>query len=137
MKGEHEGKGGGFGRKVRENEEEWGRVAPNMGAGGSHPQATSDPGKEEKEKKETRVLSWADSNDEEAKENEEEVKEEKETGQREMTDERPPGLEEVESETKREREESARREESAGGARRAEESAGGARGRSQCSGGAS
>ena len=43
-KGEHEGKGGGFGRKgfqqsVRENEEEWGRVAPNMGAGGSHPQA--------------------------------------------------------------------------------------------------
>ena len=46
-KGEHEGKGGGFGRKgfqqsVRENEEEWGRVAPNMWAGGSHPQATSD-----------------------------------------------------------------------------------------------
>ena len=39
------------------------------------------------------MLSWADCNDEEAKENEEEVKEEKETGQREMTDERPPGLE--------------------------------------------
>ena len=35
-------------------------MAPNMEAGGSHRQATSDPGKEEKEKKETRVLSWAD-----------------------------------------------------------------------------
>ena len=109
-KGEHEGKGGGFGRKgfqqsVRENEEERGRVAPNMGAGGSHPQATSDPGKEEKGKKETRMLSWADCNDEEAKENEEEVKEEKVTGQTEMTDEKPPGLEEVESEPKTQREE--------------------------------
>ena len=51
---------------MRENEEEWGRVAPNMGAGGSHPQATSDPGKEEKGRKDTRVLSWADSDDEEA-----------------------------------------------------------------------
>ena len=76
-------------------------MAPDMVAGGSHPQATSDPGKEEKEKKETRVLSWADCNDEEAKENEEEVKEEKETGQRDMTDERSPGLEEVESEQER------------------------------------
>ena len=109
-KGEHEGKGGGFGSKgfqqsVRENEEEWGRVAPNMGAGGSHPQATSDPGKEEKGKKETRVLSWTDCNDEEAKEDEEEVKEEKETGQSEMTDEIPPGLEEVESEPKTQGEE--------------------------------
>ena len=41
-KGEHEGKGRGFGSKgfqqnVREKEGEWGRVAPNMGAGGSHP----------------------------------------------------------------------------------------------------
>ena len=104
-KGEHEGKGGGCGRKgfqqsLRENEGKWDRVAPNMGAGGSHPQATSDPGKEEKGKKETRILSWADCNDEEAKEKEEEVKEEKETGQREMTDERQPGLEEVENEPK-------------------------------------
>ena len=90
---------------MRENEEEWGRVAPNMGAGGSHPQATSDPGKEEKGKKETPMLSWSDCNDEEAKENEEEVKEEKETGQREMTDERLPGLEEVESEPKTQEEE--------------------------------
>ena len=108
-KGEHEGKGGGFGHKGKhpETRERGGRVrmAPNMGAGGSHLQATSDTGKEEKEKKETRVLSWADCNDEEAKENEEEVKEEKETGQREITDERPPGLEEVESEPKTKEEE--------------------------------
>ena len=102
-KGEHEGKGGGFGHKGREEERV--RMSPNMGAGGSHPQATSDPGKEEKGNKETRVLSWADCNDEETKENEEEVKEEKETGQREMTDERPPGLEEVEREPKTQGEE--------------------------------
>ena len=82
-----------------------GRVAPNMGAGGSHPQATSDPRKEEKKKNETRVLSWADCNYEEGKENEEEVEEEKETGQWEMMDERPPGLEEVESEPKMQEEE--------------------------------
>ena len=48
-----------------EHEEQRGRVAPNMGAGGSHPQATSDP---RKKKKETRVLRWADCNDEEGKE---------------------------------------------------------------------
>ena len=47
-KGEHEGKGGGFGTngkhpEMREREEERVRMAPNMGAGGSHPQATSDP----------------------------------------------------------------------------------------------
>ena len=58
-----------------EHEEQRGRVAPNMGAGGSHPQATSDP---RKKKKETRVLRWADCNDEKGKENEEEVEEEKE-----------------------------------------------------------
>ena len=53
-KGEHEGKGGGFGSKgfqqsVKEadEEEERVRMAPNMGAGGSHPQATSDPGEGE------------------------------------------------------------------------------------------
>ena len=79
-----------------EHEEQRGRVAPNMGAGGSHPQATSDP---RKKKKETRALRWADCNDEEGKENEEEVEEEKETEQREKTDERLPGLaEEVEQE---------------------------------------
>ena len=132
-----------------EEEDERGRVAPNMGAGGSHPQATSDPGKE---KKETRVLSWADCNDEEVEENEEEVEEEKETGQRETSDERPPGLKEVESVSEQETQEEGRkssaggarakrgerkkkkraREESAGGARgRGEESARGARGRGE------
>ena len=65
-KGEHEGKGGGFGHKGKHPE----------GAGGSHPQAMSDPRK----KKETRGLRWADCNDEEGKENEEEVEEEKEVG---------------------------------------------------------
>ena len=48
-KGEHEGKGGGFGhsgkqQEMREREEERVRMAPNMGSGGSHPQATSYPG---------------------------------------------------------------------------------------------
>ena len=53
-KGEHEGKGGGFGQKgkqqetrEREREEERVRMAPNMGAGGSHPQAMSDSGEGE------------------------------------------------------------------------------------------
>ena len=92
-KGEHEGKGGGFGYKgkhpeTREEEEEGVRMAPNMGAGGSHPQAMSDPRK----KKETRGLRWADCNDEEGKENEEDVEEEKEVGQREMTDEQESEL---------------------------------------------
>ena len=41
-KGEHEGKGGGFGhsgkqQEMREREEEPVRMAPNMGAGSSHP----------------------------------------------------------------------------------------------------
>ena len=92
-------------KEEEDHEGQRGRVAPNMEAGGSHPQATSDPGKGEKEKEETRVLSWADCNDEEVKENEEEGKEEKETGQREMTDEGPPGLEEMESEPKTQEEE--------------------------------
>ena len=39
-----------------EHEERRGRMAPNMGAGGSHPQAMSEPRK----KKETRGLRWAD-----------------------------------------------------------------------------
>ena len=89
-----------------EHEEQRGRVAPNMGAGGSHPQATSDP---RKKKKETRVLRWADCNDEEGKENEEEVEEEKEAGQRETTEERPPGLEEVESKQEAKKEQEAER----------------------------
>ena len=54
-KGEHEGKGGEFGRKGKQHEtktrkdenngegHELDRMAPNMGAGGSYPQAISDP----------------------------------------------------------------------------------------------
>ena len=54
-KGEHEGKGGGFGHKGKQQEtkgedngeeQELGRMTPNMGAGGSHPQAILDPEKE-------------------------------------------------------------------------------------------
>ena len=116
-KGDHGNKGDnggkGFQQSVKvlkggEEEDERGRVAPNMGAGGSHPQATSDPRKE-KEKKETRVLSWADCNDEEGKEHEEEVEEEKEAGQRETTEERPPGLEEVDSKQEAKKEQEAER----------------------------
>ena len=51
------------------------------GAGCSHPQATSDPGNRDEEKREARVLSWADCKDEE-----------------ETTEERPLGLEEEELE---------------------------------------
>ena len=58
-KGEHEGKGGGFGRKGKQQEtveeqDEWVQMAPNMGAGGSHPQAMSDPGEEENKQEEVR-----------------------------------------------------------------------------------
>ena len=119
-KGEHASKGATFGGKgfqqsmkktmkaeeeqEADEEDERDRVAPNMGAGGSHPQATSVPRKE-KVKKETRVLSWADCNDEEVKENEQEVEQEKETRQWETTEERPPGLEaEAESESKTQQE---------------------------------
>ena len=85
-----------------EHQEQRGRMAPNMGAGGSHPQAMSDSRK----KKETRGLRWADYNDEEGKENEEEGEEQKEVGQRERTDERLPGLaEEQENELKTQQEE--------------------------------
>ena len=66
------------------HEKQRGQVAPNMGAGGPHLQATSDP-------REARVLSWADCKDEE-----------------ETTEERPPGLEEeeeVENEPKTQQEE--------------------------------
>ena len=77
-KGEHEGKGGGFGhsgkqQEMREREEERVRMAPNMGAGGSHPQAMADPGREEtkeEEKEGVRRLRWADSEDDEGKEEE-------------------------------------------------------------------
>ena len=127
-KGEHEGKGGGFGSKgfqqsVKEADEEDERVrmAPNMGAGGSHLQATSDPGEREiEEKRETRGMRWADCEDDEGKEKEGQEKE-KETRQetkeaeskkeqeaarkQEQEQEGPPGLEEVESEPKTQGEE--------------------------------
>ena len=72
-KGEHESKGGGFGKgkqqETKEKEEEWDRVAPNMGAGGSHLQATSDPGEREMaEEKETRGMRWADCEDDDGEE---------------------------------------------------------------------
>ena len=76
-KGEHEGKGGGFGhsgkqQEMREREEERDRVAPNMGAGGSHLQATSDPGEREMaEEEETRGMRWADCEDDEGEKNKE------------------------------------------------------------------
>ena len=87
-KGEHRGKGEKEGKGFQENvkmvkseveqeadeADERGRVAPNMGVGSSHPQATSDPGEEEMEKKEARVLRWADCNDEDVKEEEEKWK---------------------------------------------------------------
>ena len=70
-----------------EHEEQRGRVAPNMGAGGSHLQATSDPREEETEerRKRARRPRWADCEDDEGKE--------KETRPRELTSEKPPGLE--------------------------------------------
>ena len=40
-------------KEKMEYEEQRGRVAPNMGAGGSHPQATSDPRKNEGEERDT------------------------------------------------------------------------------------
>ena len=54
-------------------EEKRSRVAPNMGAGGSHSQATSDPRGEEAEerRKGTRRPRWADCEDDEGKEEEE------------------------------------------------------------------
>ena len=137
-KGEHEGRGGGFGhngkqQETRESEEERVRMAPNMGAGGSHPQATSDlgegemaEGNEEKEEilkllrgwqeKETSpIVRWAlaDESTEEER-NQEEVREEsgeeekKETrGMRWADCEESEGKEKEEQETKEERPEQA------------------------------
>ena len=60
-------------KEEMEQDEQRGRVAPNMGAGGSHPQATSDPREEEAEerRKGTRRPRWADCEDDEGKEEEE------------------------------------------------------------------
>ena len=95
-----------------EHEEQRGRVAPNMGAGGSHLQATSDPREEETEERKKRAPRprWADCEDDEGKEEEEqetererqqetkerkEQEKEKETrpGHKELMSEKPPGLE--------------------------------------------
>ena len=83
-KGEHEGKGGGIGhsgkqQEIREREEERVRMAPNMGAGGSHPQAMAEEEMKEEEKKGVRRLRWADCEDDEGKEEEEREQEQEET----------------------------------------------------------
>ena len=105
MKGEEE-------QETAEEDEGRVRMAPNMGAGGSHPQATTDP--EEKQRqggqwvlRPTRewqnelslVGKWAVCVDEEPEEEaeEEEVKGEEGAGQEEEIGEKPPGLEEVKS----------------------------------------
>ena len=120
-------------KEEMEQEEQQGRVAPNMGAGGSHPQATSDPREEEAEerRKGTRRPRWADCEDDEGKEEEEqetekerqqETREKKEqekeketrpeTGHKELTSEKPPGLEQwVKSEHEKEDEEQRRAQE--------------------------
>ena len=69
-KGEHEGKGGGVGRKGTQQVEnlemdqkgQRGRVASNVVAGGSHPQAMSVP-----ERRETRRMRWADCENDESR----------------------------------------------------------------------
>ena len=60
-------------KEEMEQEEQRGRVAPNMGASGSHLQGTSDPRQEEAEKrrKGTPRPRWADCEDDEGKEEEE------------------------------------------------------------------
>ena len=110
-------------KEEMEQEEQRGRVAPNMRAGGSHPQATLDPREEEAEerRKGTRRPRWADCEDDEGKEEEEletererqEQEKEKETrpetGHKEPTSEKPPGLEQwVKSEHEKEDEEQRR-----------------------------
>ena len=50
MKGKEEDLARGFQQSVREEKEERDRMALNMGAGGSHPQAMSDPGEKRRRK---------------------------------------------------------------------------------------
>ena len=83
-KGDHRGKGDkggkGFQQSVEmlkseeeqetDEEDERVQVVPNMGAGGSHPQAMLDPEEEAVEKeRRTRKLRWADCDDKEEEEN--------------------------------------------------------------------
>ena len=130
-KGEHEGKGGEFGRKGKQHEtktrkdenngkgHELGRMAPNMGAGGSYPR---------KKKRETRGMRWADCEDDEGKEEEEREQEKEketrqETRQEELTNEKPPGSEQrEESEYQRKRGERKKRVRKRGERRRHERS---------------
>ena len=66
-------------KEEEDQEGQRGRVAPDMGAGGSHPWAMSVP-----ERKETQEMIWADCEDDEGKEeNEKETRQE--TGQEELT----------------------------------------------------
>ena len=84
--------------KEADEEDERDRVAPNMGAGGSYPQATWDPRKEEKDSKEKgegrkqtrrqeRWADWEDDDGEEEGEKEQETEKEtrQETEQEELT----------------------------------------------------
>ena len=97
-KGEHEGKGGGFGHsgETARDEGERGGTGPNGAKHGSRPEEEE---MKEEEKKGVRRLRWADSEDDEGKEEEVVLElvglETEEQG--ETTEERPPGLEEVES----------------------------------------
>ena len=91
-------------KKEDAHEGERGRMAPNMGAGGSHPQAIWVP-----ETRETREMRWADCEDDERKDEEEREQEtEKETkqktGQEKLTSEKPPRLEQKEDKEKEEKE---------------------------------
>ena len=63
-------------QKEKEDQEgQRGRVAPNMGAGGSHPQAISVP-----ERKETQGMRWANYEDDEGKDEEEHEIEKRKAG---------------------------------------------------------
>ena len=130
-------------KEEMEQEEQRGRVAPNMGAGGSHPQATSDPREEkaEEQKKGTRRPRWAVCEDGKGKEEEEketererqqEAKDKKgqekeketrpETEHKELTSKEPPGLEQlVKSEHEKEDEEQRKAQEAREEERRAQE----------------
>ena len=119
-KGEYGNKGDNGGKRFQqsvkvlkggEEEDKWVQVAPNMGAGGSYPQAMTDPQEEEEaeeRRKGTRRPRWSDCEDDEGKEEErqQEVKDKKgqekeketrpEKGHEELTRERPLGLEQGE-----------------------------------------
>ena len=82
---------------MRDGEEEPVRMAPNMGVGGSHPQAMADP--KEEEKKGVRRLRWADSEDDEGEKNKEDQEAERKQEQEQEGDR------EKEAKSKKEQEE--------------------------------